>query len=183
MGSTRAIPLLTTAARGRNTPAPLTAHVSAETRCRHYAVDSFRGLPTPWCRVPNEPDAAGVVSAVVGTGFDDDSAGAVGAASRRRRDPRRAAVPRAMAGLEPRVRAGWNRARLSVRPDGAARPGARAASGAAAAFRTPLRCRFSFPMSCGDASTCCDAACLTRCHLRFVSLSCHFFVPTSDADV
>jgi hypothetical protein len=36
-------------------------------------------------------------------------------------------------------------------------------------------CTFSFPMSCRGALTCCDAGCLTSCHLTFVSDSCHFF--------
>ena len=45
--------------------------------------------------------------------------------------------------------------------------------------RTPLRVRgtrsFSNPVSYSDRLTCCDARCLTRCHLASVSDSCHFF--------
>jgi hypothetical protein len=37
------------------------------------------------------------------------------------------------------------------------------------------RCSFSFPMSYCDPLTCGDVSCLTACHLRFVSNSCHFF--------
>jgi hypothetical protein len=36
-------------------------------------------------------------------------------------------------------------------------------------------CRFRNRVSYGDRLTCCDARCLTRCHLASVSDSCHFF--------
>jgi hypothetical protein len=36
-------------------------------------------------------------------------------------------------------------------------------------------CRFPNRVSYGDRLTCCDARCLTRCHLASVSDSCHFF--------
>ena len=45
--------------------------------------------------------------------------------------------------------------------------------------RTPLRARgtrsFSNRVSYRERLTCCDARCLTRCHLASVSDSCHFF--------
>ena len=45
--------------------------------------------------------------------------------------------------------------------------------------RTPFRVRgtrsFSNRVSYSDRLTCCDARCLTRCHLASVSDSCHFF--------
>jgi hypothetical protein len=43
------------------------------------------------------------------------------------------------------------------------------------AFAETDECRFSFPMSSSDPLTGGDASCLTPCHLRFVSDSCHFF--------
>ena len=36
-------------------------------------------------------------------------------------------------------------------------------------------CSFSNRVSYSDRLTCCDARCLTRCHLASVSDSCHFF--------
>src|ERR1700741_5229633 len=42
-------------------------------------------------------------------------------------------------------------------------------------FENLPECRFSFKMSSSDPLTCGDASCLTPCHLRFVSNSCHFF--------
>ena len=44
-----------------------------------------------------------------------------------------------------------------------------------------MECRFSFQMSSCEAMTCGAATCLTSCHLRFVSNSCHFLTATSAA--
>jgi hypothetical protein len=41
--------------------------------------------------------------------------------------------------------------------------------------RWAVRCSFSPSMTFLAASDCGDAGCLTRCHLAFVSDSCHFF--------
>src|SRR6478735_10639916 len=42
-------------------------------------------------------------------------------------------------------------------------------------LRTDNLCTFSTSVSYRDAVTCNDANYLTRCHLAFVSYSCHFF--------
>ena len=44
-------------------------------------------------------------------------------------------------------------------------------------------CRFSIAVSYRDALTCGHASCLTSCHLRFVSNSCHFLKPIRDRAV
>jgi hypothetical protein len=41
-------------------------------------------------------------------------------------------------------------------------------------MRTDIICRFSNLVSFPEALNCGDAGCLTSCHLRFVSYSCHF---------